>query len=309
MKMKDFDNWPVTTEPARLLYQNIVTDRVPHASLFLGSAGKTKQLAMFVSQVLLCQGDEAPCEICPGCLQFKAGTHPDFTFVDGYESSVKTADIGSLQEQVSRRTHHGGRFVYFIHGMETANLTASNRLLKTLEEPNTAVIALLTTPFLQQIIPTIQSRCFQYRIDDVDVAPWDDPFPSVDVEPSDNHVNLTFVTISSAMLKWYEDMLKHSSGALELAKRFHTDFHGFEQNHALHLLLTVMRDTMHVHMQQVNRVRFPSLLVEYEQLGQRISYNRYAQMVGVVLDSKSRIRSNVNALLNLEQMCIRLKHI
>src|SRR5262245_51190437 len=56
--------------------------RLPHALLFVGPRGIGKHtFARKLAQALLCETrpDHAldPCETCPGCLQAKAGTHPD----------------------------------------------------------------------------------------------------------------------------------------------------------------------------------------------------------------------------------------
>ncbi len=67
-------------------------------------------------------------------------------------------------EEIIHRVRYGpptGRayLVVWIHHAHRLNTSASNVLLKTLEEPPDGVVFVLTTHHLQGVMPTIQSRC------------------------------------------------------------------------------------------------------------------------------------------------------
>jgi DNA polymerase III delta prime subunit len=49
--------------------------------------------------------------------------------------------------------------IYFILDAEFLNLSAANKLLKTIEEPGDKIIGFLLTSDINLIIPTIKSRC------------------------------------------------------------------------------------------------------------------------------------------------------
>ncbi len=78
--------------------------------------------------------------------------------------------------QFSQRTASRGRAkVVLIHPVERMNVVAANTLLKTLEEPPGQVRFVLSGSALEQLLPTVRSRCQAWRLalPDADVAaPW-----------------------------------------------------------------------------------------------------------------------------------------
>src|SRR3954453_2098028 len=64
------------------LRRSLAQGRFPHAFLFVGPEGVGKRtFARVLAQALLCERSPeaapAPGGACPGCVQVKAGTHPD----------------------------------------------------------------------------------------------------------------------------------------------------------------------------------------------------------------------------------------
>jgi DNA polymerase III subunit delta' len=59
-------------------------------------------------------------------------------------------------------SHRGGLRVVVIYPAEAMNVEASNALLKTLEEPPSGVVFLLVASRIDQLLPTIVSRCRQW---------------------------------------------------------------------------------------------------------------------------------------------------
>ncbi|MDH3981112.1 MAG: DNA polymerase III subunit delta' [Gammaproteobacteria bacterium] len=152
-------------------------DRVPHALLLSGQPGMGKTaFAGAIAQLLLCEDrtpDHAPCGQCPGCIQFQAGSHPDFFSVRPEEDSsvIKVDAIRALGEKLVLASHRGGYKVTLLAPAEAMNLNAANSLLKTLEEPsdNTVLVLICTCP--ARLPATIRSRCQQLRITAPRAAP------------------------------------------------------------------------------------------------------------------------------------------
>ncbi len=63
-----------------------------------------------------------------------------------------------LQSDAARRTLEGRRNIFIIQDAHEMNLQAANCLLKTLEEPESDVVLLLTVPETGLLLPTILSR-------------------------------------------------------------------------------------------------------------------------------------------------------
>jgi len=144
--------------------------RFPHALLLSGQPGMGKaELAASIARMLLCEHPSAgfaPCGSCPGCVQFSAGSHPDYFHVSPGEDSVviKIDQVRELAAQLSLSSHRGGYKVALLNPAEAMNISAANSLLKTLEEPSDNTVLLLVCTHPAHLPPTIRSRCQQIRV-------------------------------------------------------------------------------------------------------------------------------------------------
>jgi DNA polymerase-3 subunit delta' len=146
-------------------------DRMPHALLLSGQTGVGKAaLADYLARQLLCHelpADGVPCGHCPGCLQYAAGTHPDYFQVEPAEDAtvIKVDQVRELAESLSLSSHHGGFKVALLMPADAMNINASNSLLKTLEEPSDNTVLLLVSARPAQLPATIRSRCQLLRVE------------------------------------------------------------------------------------------------------------------------------------------------
>ena len=151
--------------------------RLPHALLLAGQPGLGKAIfAESLANMLLCQNpikNHEPCGTCPGCIQFKAGTHPDFLHIEfqvdektGKESrEIKVDQIRELTEKLALSSHQGGYKVAVLNPADAMNINASNSLLKTLEEPSDNTVLMLVCTQPARLPATVRSRCQQIRIE------------------------------------------------------------------------------------------------------------------------------------------------
>jgi DNA polymerase-3 subunit delta' len=79
--------------------------------------------------------------------------------IEAVNGTIKIDQIRSMQHEVTLSPHEGLWKVYIIRQMEQATTEAANCLLKTLEEPPAQVILMLTASDIDQLLPTIISRC------------------------------------------------------------------------------------------------------------------------------------------------------
>lgn len=148
----------------------IAQARMPHALLLAGQPGMGKTaFAEYMAALLLCESpadNHAPCGRCPGCIQFNAGSHPDYFHVQPAEDSVviKIDQVRELSEKLALSSHRGGYKVAVLNPAEAMNINASNSLLKTLEEPSDNTVLVLVCTHPAHLPATIRSRCQQVRI-------------------------------------------------------------------------------------------------------------------------------------------------
>lgn len=146
-----------------LLRRSLVDGRVRHAYLIAGSPqiGKTT-LARTFAQALNCahpKVDERPCDACRSCRLVSHGNHPDVWVVEPDGAYFKIDQIRALQRQVALSPLEGRWKVYILQEMERATAEAANALLKTLEEPPSHAVLILTASEAEALLPTIVSRC------------------------------------------------------------------------------------------------------------------------------------------------------
>ena len=138
----------------------IQSQHISHAYLLTGPAhiGKA-HLAREMAAALNCQGDAPPCGTCSACRKTRQGTHPDVTPVEPEGNRLKIDQVRELQHTLSLSPVEGRWRVCIITDFQTATTQAANALLKTLEEPPSRVVLLLTATDADLLLPTIVSRC------------------------------------------------------------------------------------------------------------------------------------------------------
>ncbi len=151
-----------------LLKGAIIHDRVGHAYLFTGPKQVGKgTLARTFAMALNCQSEaleDRPCGRCRPCKLIAGGRHPDVRLLlpeisDRGKATLKIDQIRGLQQELSLTATEARYKVAIIKQFDTANASAANAFLKTLEEPPNNVILLLTASEADSLLPTITSRC------------------------------------------------------------------------------------------------------------------------------------------------------
>lgn len=163
-------------EPIARLKEALHGGRLHHALLFSGKRGVGKRtIAEVLAASILCrQGGDEACGTCESCVQFAAGSNPDF---ERLKREVGKRDVGigqvrGLLDFLHRKTHAGGARVALIDESERLTNEAQNAFLKTLEEPPQGTHLILVTSAIDRLLPTIRSRCAVFRfgrLDDDDV--------------------------------------------------------------------------------------------------------------------------------------------
>ena len=165
-----------------------------HALLIHGPAGSGHlELGLLLAQAALCEDPAAArrqraCGRCASCHLVGTRVHPDLLlllpdalrvqlgWVMDEDSKLTKADAKPSREirveQVrqaigwGQQTSGRGRGkVMLVHPADALNATASNALLKTLEEPPGALRLLLTSADPERLLPTLRSRCQRLRLE------------------------------------------------------------------------------------------------------------------------------------------------
>ncbi len=158
----------VGQEPVTQTLRNALSSgHISHAYLFCGPRGTGKtSTARILAKAMNCltNGNGEPCNTCSMCQAITEARALDVIEIDA-ASNTGVDDIRSLREKVNYAPNQARYKVYIIDEVHMLSNSASNALLKTLEEPPPHVIFILATTEAHKILPTILSRCqrFDFR--------------------------------------------------------------------------------------------------------------------------------------------------
>ena len=157
--------------PVQVLAEALKTGRLAHAILFHGGdLAELRKVAETLAGALL-------------AAKGPATSHPDFIALrpGGKARQIRIGDRGDSGEntmrfflrQISQSPGVAPRKVAVVYEADRMNLATANAFLKTLEEPpaDTTLLLLSTRPY--DLLDTIRSRCFHFRIDSAGAAERD----------------------------------------------------------------------------------------------------------------------------------------
>ena len=129
-----------------------------HAWLFTGPPGSGRSTAAraFAAALQCARGGCAQCESCHTAL---AGTHADVQVVNTRTLSIGVGDARSLVARAARHPAGGRWQVMVVEDADRLTEQAANALLKAIEEPVKRTVWLLCAPSVDDVPPTIRSRC------------------------------------------------------------------------------------------------------------------------------------------------------
>jgi DNA polymerase III subunit delta' len=84
--------------------------------------------------------------------------------VQNKQGEIRVEDAGEILRLLSLKSFEGGYKVMIVWMAEKINISASNKLLKLLEEPTEKTVLILITENEEDILPTIRSRCQTLRL-------------------------------------------------------------------------------------------------------------------------------------------------
>ncbi len=153
-----------------ILKKQCENNRVSHAYLFCGTRGTGKtSSAKILAKAVNCENPKNgnPCNECPACKSIDFGSATDVLEIDA-ASNNRVDNIRDLRDEVIYPPSVLKKRVYIIDEVHMLSDSAFNALLKTLEEPPEYIVFVLATTELNELPPTIISRCIRFDFSRID---------------------------------------------------------------------------------------------------------------------------------------------
>lgn len=137
-----------------------------HAWLFTGppGAGRNQAARAFAAALQCVSPDRAlggtpGCGFCEGCHTALIGTHADVSSVAAVGAQIRAADMRDTVRKSFTSPANGRWQVILVEDAERLNEQSANAVLKAVEEPASRTVWLLCAPSVEDVLPTIRSRC------------------------------------------------------------------------------------------------------------------------------------------------------
>lgn len=309
------------------LEKTIKKNQLTHAYLFEGVSGTGKKdMALWVAASLFCQNpiDRLPCQECESCLRVLKQVHPDVIELAPDGLSIKVEQVRQLKAEFSKSGVEGQQKVFIIEDAEKMTAGAANSLLKFLEEPNGRAIAFLLTTAKQRLLPTILSRCQlihfrnlskQRLLDELEEKKLPNNQSALLVQLTNSletavsmNEDEWFNEAAKIGYKWFVQITNKKTESFIFVQ---TDImpHFKERNHyllAIDLLLLAYRDVLKTHYGVNDILAYPQYEEKIRKLAKQFSGEELSRSIEIILQSRKKLESNVNAQGVFEQLTLLL---
>ncbi|MGB3161698.1 DNA polymerase III subunit delta' [Carnobacterium sp.] len=309
------------------LEKTMKKNQLTHAYLFEGVSGTGKKdMALWVAASLFCQKpiDNLPCKECTSCSRVLKQVHPDVIEIAPDGLSIKVEQVRQLKAEFSKSGVEGQQKVFIIEDAEKMTAGAANSLLKFLEEPNGKAIAFLLTTAKQRLLPTILSRCQLIHFRNLSKQRLLDELEKKELSNQQSAllIHLTnsletailmsqdewFIEASKIGYKWFIQIVNKKAESFIFVQ---TDVmpHFKERDHyllAIDLLLLAYRDVLKTHYKVVDQLAYPQHSEQIGNIAEQFSGEKLSYSIEILLQSRKKLESNVNAQGVFEQLTLLL---
>ena len=129
-----------------------------HAWLFTGPPGSGRSNAAIAFAAAL-ECEQAGCGECHACHTVLAGSHADVSVIRTQKLSIGVDEVRDLVRRAALAPVGRRWQVMVVEDADRLTDQACNALLKAIEEPTDRTVWMLCAPTVEDVLPTIRSRC------------------------------------------------------------------------------------------------------------------------------------------------------
>ena len=293
----------------------VVKNHVMHAYLIesKGYAGQL-DLALAFAKYLLCPfgySNLGKCDNCSQCQRIDDGNFTEITIIEPDGQVIKKEQLDDLQKKFSLKSLESNKKIYIINHAEKMNQSASNSILKFLEEPEDNIIAILIVDNSYQLLNTIVSRCQIVTLNNCEDENKDmlhklgeflyDSKEKVDEYCEDENV-LEEIKAVVNFVKYYE---KNGLDVLLFMRKLWNDifYDKIKVGIALNIMLLFYRDVVNYKM--FKKIDY---LLDYEvdikEVSEFNDITSLVRKVNAVIKARDKIYQNININLLMDKLIL-----
>lgn len=130
-----------------------------HAFLFTGPPGSGRSNAAIAFAAALQCEQGTGCGTCHSCHTVLAGSHADVAVIRTQGLSIGVKEVRDLVRRSALAPVGRGWQIVIVEDADRLTEQGVNALLKAIEEPTERTVWMLCTPTVEDVLPTIRSRC------------------------------------------------------------------------------------------------------------------------------------------------------
>ena len=311
------------------LQNAISTNKVSHAYIINGERSSGKEfIARIFAMALQCEkGGAEPCNECHSCKQALSHNQPDIIYISHEKpNTIGVEDIRTqINGDIDIKPYSSPRKVYIMNEGEKMTVQAQNALLKTLEEPPEYAVILILTTNVDELLPTILSRCVVLNmkpVTDAQVKKY--LMEELGVPDYKANICVAFArgNIGKAkLLASSEEFEKVKDEAITLAKYINDmeineivkaikkiSEYKFDVNDYLDILSVWYRDVLLFKAtKDINSLIFKEEIQQIMKVSDRSTYAGIETIVNALQQAKRRLEANVNFDLTMELLLLTIK--
>jgi len=288
-------------------------DNLSHSYLIITDDNEVKaNLSALLLARIFCDSKNQPCFICPSCKKVLSQTHTDIHY---YSGKITVDDVSEIIEKSALKSYSTDKNIFVLYDLHEMNITAQNKFLKTLEEPQKGVLFLMFASDPSMVLPTVLSRSQVYQFEkfgareiEKQLSPQfarEDAAIAASISGGKLETAVKYLTDEEyrAMYNLVFDIInnmKKSSDILEYYEKI--DKHKKRLKEFLELFYTVVRDIMVIQCADINFVLCKNRINDIMVAASSISLKAATQILDLIVKMRRRLHYNGNATSIIDEL-------
>lgn len=300
----------------KILKNSILKDKISHAYLFETNGYKNKKyVALAFAKMILCPyhySNNKNCVNCTQCKNIDKNIFPEIKIIEPDGLWIKKEQLDVLQKEFSEKSILSNKKIYIINNADRLNKSASNSILKFLEEPEENIIAILITDNMYQLLNTIISRCQIIsftREHNISTTTFIEKIKN-GINISEKKQNTDEIILSQVeqvieFIKYYEK--NKIDTILKTQKLWHNNFKEKDDIlFAINVMILFYQDILNYKLDRNIKIFNP-----YEEQIKELANNNttmsLTKKMNILIQSKQKINVNINASLFIDKIIMDLE--